>query len=190
MKDYIEPCELGTSISTKLYYTVYYRLLANSAKYLGGLRIILDSLFWQYSDTSDYKGYEPLSYNQVQNLKTLHETIDYHFKYSEIFPIMKLYFEKIITLLEAHKIRVVLLSYPMTKAYRVLAPQQYIKDFVKYKHQVLSQDDNLIMLNYHNMFFNENKPVGEFFADYNHLNQKGSEQVSKRLKQDLDLLLP
>lgn len=99
-------------------------------------------------------------------------------------PAISYYFDKILALCQEHDVQVVLIKYPLTKEYskeeRMIVPATEIEKGIEQiasKYTVYKGT-----LDYHNIFFEH----PEYFFDPDHLNVKGSDLLTHRIKQDLE----
>lgn len=96
---------------------------------------------------------------------------------------MATYFKMILQLCQENDIKVILLRAPLTKAYwedvNTIIPVDSLYAKVESIYRQYPNVTNV--LDYHNIFFNH----PEYFFDADHINPKGTEIFTKRLKKDL-----
>jgi len=119
-------------------------------------------------------------------VKTVADRIDYVFKDKQIFDSFSAeYFQKIIDLTDKYKIKLVLIKFPVVKDY-YYGTHKYIENFNNYYsdiNRLIGHRNNLEILDYHDLFFNDLS----YFGDTDHLNKKGADYLTNKIKKDLKI---
>ncbi|MDH5682010.1 MAG: hypothetical protein OEZ36_10510 [Spirochaetota bacterium] len=102
-----------------------------------------------------------------------------------IKPIAVKYFSLFLSLCEKHNIHVILLKSPLSKEYLQEAMKYVsIKDFYTSLDAIIKKHKHVTVLDYQTAYINRN----ELFADQDHLNEKGSRILTKKINEEIKKL--
>lgn len=133
------------------------------------------------------RGFGALPGHRPQTHALLEERIRHHYKQSDLNPSMKIYLERIIQLLSKQNIQVIIISYPISRAYYQNIPTQTLGDFLDYQNYLRIQYQAVIFLDYQKLMFTSFEDTCKYFYDFDHLNADGATILSNKLVEDLTL---
>lgn len=190
-KQYVDYLEVGL-FKGRLQSFLKLRLMGEFA-YMGELEYVLDLLLDPKQPKKFVSGFEGgrkgnfSVHNDSKKQELAATRASNHFEgHQPLDPDLLAYFLRMVDLLETHGVKVVLVRYPVTEWYGEESKQYVsVKDFYRTIEDGLTKNDSMfIMLDYHDLFWGQD----ELFLDSDHLNATGAEQISIRIKEDLDRL--
>ncbi len=137
-----------------------------------------------FSDEADYDWSQGERVSSEEEIIRARAKSGIYFSIQEYFDkTMATYFEMILELCRQNDIKVILLRAPLTKAYWEDVNQILPADSLYEKvEEIYSRYPNVTrVLDYHDLFFDH----PEYFFDADHINPKGAEIFTRRLKKDL-----